>query len=511
MELTWIDYSVRDHVAHIVLNRPERLNALDTVVADDLLDALGAAAADDEVRVIVLAGAGRAFCAGGDMAQFEADLAHDRGNVRALVRALGRVVWLMRAIPKPVVASVQRVAAGAGLGLVLAADFVLASDDVTLSTAFVRLGLASDTGVGFVLTRTLGHLRASDLLMRSRPVPASEAVTLGLVTRVVPATDLVRQTAELAAELAAGPADALAAIKQQVWASTFTGFERYLEDEPAVQTLLSRSPDFAEGLAAFRERRQPGFGQALRVAPAQTGVRSAAGQIRTAPNRMVPNRELPSGLSGERLSRLPAVHQTSRVVDSTLGEWTDIGPRCLVSESTIGDYSYLAGDVDCVYATVGKYCSIASHVRINPGNHPMWRVTQHHMTYRRSAFGLGDDDERFFEWRRSHPVTIGNDVWVGHGATIMPGVSIGDGAVVGASAVVTHDVEPYTVVAGVPAHVLRERFPRDVAEAIRATRWWDWSREELEERIDDLGDVDTFLTRHGHRQGAARRGDTSWG
>ena len=192
----------------------------------------------------------------------------------------------------------------------------------------------------------------------------------------------------------------------------------------------------------------------------------------------------------------PTIHPSSLIRDSTLGEWTDIGPNCSIVESEIGDYTYCAGDVSIIYATVGRFCSIASHVRINPGNHPMHRVTQHHMTYRRSMFGFGEDDTEFFQWRRDHHVTIGHDVWIGHAAIIMPGVTIGTGAVIGSQAVVTKDVAPYTIVGGVPAKVIRERFPAETAERLTRIAWWDWPREVLEARFDDLLDLDRFLEKY---------------
>lgn len=197
------------------------------------------------------------------------------------------------------------------------------------------------------------------------------------------------------------------------------------------------------------------------------------------------------------LGEQPHIHETARVVDSTLGPWTDLGPRTTIYESTFGDYSFTAGDVSIVYADVGKFCSIASHARLNPGNHPMDRVTQHHTTYRRVQYGFGDeDDAAFFDWRRADRVTAGHDVWIGHGVLIMPGVTVGTGAVVGAGAVVTKDVEPYTVVVGVSAKPLRRRFPEDVAEALLRIAWWDWPRELLEERIDDFLELEPFLRKY---------------
>src|SRR5262250_2655022 len=115
------------------------------------------------------------------------------------------------------------------------------------------------------------------------------------------------------------------------------------------------------------------------------------------------------------LSAQATIHPSSQIIASEIGEWTDIGPNTHIVESTFGDYSYTAGDVSIIYADVGRFCSIASHVRINPGNHPMWRVTQHHMTYRRVQYGLAEtDDEPFFAWRRADRVRVGHDVWIGH-------------------------------------------------------------------------------------------------
>lgn len=165
-------------------------------------------------------------------------------------------------------------------------------------------------------------------------------------------------------------------------------------------------------------------------------------------------------------------------------------------ESTFGDYSYAAGHVSIVYADVGKFCSIAAQTRINPGNHPMQRVTQHHFTYRRKMYGFGEDDQEFFEWRRAHRCTIEHDVWLGHGSIIMPGVTIGTGAVVGSGAVVTKDIPPYTIVAGVPAKPIRSRFPLPVAKKLLAVSWWDWDHATIKARFDDLLNLELFLEKY---------------
>ncbi|MET1249566.1 DapH/DapD/GlmU-related protein [Sporolactobacillus sp. STCC-11] len=194
------------------------------------------------------------------------------------------------------------------------------------------------------------------------------------------------------------------------------------------------------------------------------------------------------------LSEQSTISLSAVIVNSKLGTWTDIGPNTRMEDTDFGDYSYTDGDATIIYATIGKFCSIASHVRINPGNHPMDRVTQHHLTYRRVRYGLASaNDQRVFDWRRAHWVTIGHDVWIGHSATIMAGVTIGNGAVIGAGAVVTKDVPPYTIVAGVPAQPIRKRFSNELIKEITDSHWWDWDRQTLEEHYEELCDPQAFI------------------
>ncbi len=197
--------------------------------------------------------------------------------------------------------------------------------------------------------------------------------------------------------------------------------------------------------------------------------------------------------------RAPHIHPTALVLDSDLGVWTDVGDRASVIETVLGDYSYVERDTQVIYAHIGKFCSIASFARINPGNHPLDRAALHHFTYRSRQYGLAkEDDAAFFSWRRERGVTLGNDVWIGHGAVILPGRSVGTGAAVGAGSIVTRDVPPFTIAAGVPAKPLRERFPRRVQERLMRIRWWDWPRERLERSVDDFRrlDAEAFVEKY---------------
>lgn len=189
-----------------------------------------------------------------------------------------------------------------------------------------------------------------------------------------------------------------------------------------------------------------------------------------------------------------------------------IGRRCEVSQHSrleyakLGDYSYIGEYCEVADAEIGKFCAIANMVRIGAPNHPMERASQHRFTYVPEYYEDGAKrDAGFFAGRRAARVLIGHDVWIGHAAIVLPGVTVGDGAVIAAGAVVSRDVAPYTVVGGVPARRIRERFPREIAAKLAAIAWWDWPDERIFAEIASFqsGDVSAFCARHHPGAGCA--------
>ena len=204
-------------------------------------------------------------------------------------------------------------------------------------------------------------------------------------------------------------------------------------------------------------------------------------------------------MTGKMLSVEPTIDPTAELHKTTLGAYCEVGARTILHEVGMGDYSYVVNDAQITYSTIGKFCSIAAMTRINPGNHPMHRATQAHFTYRASAYFPGEsDDADFFAWRRAHHCTIGHDVWLGHGAIVLPGRKIGTGSVIAAGAIVTKDVAPYTIVAGNPARAVRRRFSEAVEDGLMDLAWWNWDHEMLRQALPDFRKlpVEDFLSKY---------------
>lgn len=200
----------------------------------------------------------------------------------------------------------------------------------------------------------------------------------------------------------------------------------------------------------------------------------------------------------------PFIHPDCDITETLFGRYCEIGKGSRVAFSEIGDYSYCDRYADIANTTVGKFANIASFTRIGPTDHPMHRASLHHFLYRTPDYFDGEGiDEAFFAHRKSRRATIGHDTWIGHGAVVRPEVTVGHGAVVAAMAVVTRPVDPYTIVGGVPAQVIRPRFAPAIADRMMALGWWDWDHATLRARLEDFRtlDAEAFLERY-ERAGA---------
>jgi enoyl-CoA hydratase/carnithine racemase len=254
-------YEQRDGIATITLNRPERLNAITFEVYRELTDAFAAMRDEKDVRVVVITGAGRAFCSGGDVRDIIGELqGRDAEGLLEFTRLTCELIRNMRLLPKPIIASLNGTTAGAGACIALASDIRIAAEEAKIAFIFVKVGLAgTDMGATYLLPRMVGLAKATELLMTGDFISAPEAERIGLYNRVVPRDQLNTVTRELAEKLANGPALGLAKTKEMLNREMHMGFDSGLEAEAVAQALCMQTPDFEEAHAAFIEKREAKF------------------------------------------------------------------------------------------------------------------------------------------------------------------------------------------------------------------------------------------------------------
>lgn len=250
-----IEVASANGVATITLNRPESLNALNAEMRKELLAAVRAAGRDDAVRAVVLTGSGRGFCSGADLRGGPGE----RSFRTVLSNEYNPLISAIRELPKPMIAAVNGVAAGAGVSLALACDLVYAAEEARFILAFVRIGLVPDSGATRALVRALGRHRAAELAFTGDPLSASEAAAAGLINGVVPGGELASHAGAIAQRLADGPTRAIGLTKRLLNQADGPGFADGLALEAALQELAGRTQDHAEGVSAFSEKREPRF------------------------------------------------------------------------------------------------------------------------------------------------------------------------------------------------------------------------------------------------------------
>ncbi len=250
-----IRHETADGVATITLNRPDRLNALNATMRRELLAAFKAAARDDATRAVIVTGEGRGFCSGADLRAG----ATEREFRRVLTTEYNPLITAIRELPKPVIAAVNGVAAGAGASIAFAADLIVAAEEARFVMAFVKIGLVPDSGAARTLVRALGRHVATGMMFTGEPLTAKGAADAGLVAAVVPANELMAAARELAQRLANGPTKALGYAKRLINAAEDEALSDSLAREADLQELAGRTADHAEGVSAFAEKREPRF------------------------------------------------------------------------------------------------------------------------------------------------------------------------------------------------------------------------------------------------------------
>ena len=261
MNLETVNYELNEAVVTLTLNRPDALNALSLQLTKDLRLAIEKAI-DDKARAVVLTGAGRAFCSGGDLREMQL-MWQKEGRIEAFLeeplKVLHDVILLIRETPIPFLAAVQGVCAGAGTNFALACDIVFAAENASFNEAFVRIGLSPDCGGSFFLPRAIGEKLAAELFMTGETVSAERAAQIGMINRVVAADNLMTEALLMARKLALAPTASIGRIKRMLNAGFSNDLRQQLDLEHKLQIESGKSNDFKEGVQAFFEKRQPNF------------------------------------------------------------------------------------------------------------------------------------------------------------------------------------------------------------------------------------------------------------
>ncbi|MGL6109222.1 MAG: enoyl-CoA hydratase [Rubrivivax sp.] len=256
-----LQVDIRNGIAVLTMNRPERLNALSQEMIDSAIDTLERIATDPAVGCIVLTGAGRGFCAGGDVKAMGGSTVHEMSLEQQVdrQRRIHRMSAVLHDSAKVSIAAINGPCAGAGFGLALACDLRLAADTATFTTAFAKVGFAGDVGITWPLARALGEARAKELLFLSDVITAQQAAGMGLLNRVLPPAELMPAAMQLAARIAAGPQVAFRYMKENVHAAATESYAQLLDREGFTQRRTGGTADHREGVAAFVDKRAPKF------------------------------------------------------------------------------------------------------------------------------------------------------------------------------------------------------------------------------------------------------------
>ena len=256
MNYNTLKYYTENGITTISLNRPDRYNAFNFEMSRELQDALSIARNDEQCRVIVFTGEGKAFCSGQDLKDI---VGSNKGFSEIVYECYNPIVKAMRSIPKPIICRLNGIAAGAGCSLVLASDFTIASENASLIEVFVNVGLVLDSGSSFFLPRVVGSNKAFELATMGTKVSAQEAVDLGMINRAVPTDELDQEVLNVAKYYASAPTKAIGMMKEMLNKSTSSTLDDMLALEAKYQDIAGNSNDYKEGLAAFSEKRKPNF------------------------------------------------------------------------------------------------------------------------------------------------------------------------------------------------------------------------------------------------------------